>query len=552
MRTIRSTGGARRSRTLIRAALALVLATTASIGGLIPAPPASAAVSGRNLPADGKVRLFMGQDSSTLTDYKRDVLDTDPTAPRPGGVTLYTNLLLGGDPPPLAGFYGPVNWGSGTVDFPATLAQYPDAALAVGLYLSDASTGCNNQPLRAIIGRPDADVVNLTAGYRQKVDEMVTWLKNTGREVFLRIGYEYDGPWNCYNADYYKEAFRFVKSRIDALGASRVATVWQSAGWPIDEHTDHPEWNYVVTAANHFDAWYPGDQYVDWVGLSAFYGATYQRYQWSCRAPNTSPRALQDRALNFARGHGKPVMIAEAAPQGFTTGAKTSSCIFAKNPQPISATALWDTWYADFFGYVNANTDVIRAVAYINTNWDAQTQWQCNGAPAGQPGCANGYWGDSRIQADPTIRSRFLTEIRKSIYVGGATATSTVIRGQGSNRCLDVAGGGTADGTNIILWDCWGGAPQQWRRSGDTFVNPQSGKCLDVRGNGTANGSEVWLWTCIAGSGAQRWVQQSNGTLLNPQSGRCLDADGWGTANGTELIIWACGTNQSNQIWRLG
>ncbi|WP_212841387.1 RICIN domain-containing protein [Catellatospora sp. IY07-71] len=203
-------------------------------------------------------------------------------------------------------------------------------------------------------------------------------------------------------------------------------------------------------------------------------------------------------------------MIAEAAPQGFTNGSKTRSCIFNKSPQATTGDAIWNTWYADFFGYIAANTDVIRAVAYINTNWDAQPDWQCNGAPAGQPGCANGYWGDSRVQADATVKSRFLNELRNARWVngsGGGTSPERTIRGVGSNRCLDVSGGRTADGTKIQLWDCLNNAAQKWR-------------------------------------------VEANGSLVNPQSGKCLDADGWGTANGTQMIIWTCGNPvQSNQNW---
>ncbi len=405
-----------RLRTRSRALASAVLVVAVAVSTILFGPPAGAAVSARNLPADGKVRFFMGQDSTTLAEYKRDVLDADPSAPRPGGVTLYTNIFLGG-------IHGPADYGSGSVDFPATLGQYPDVALAVGLYLSDSYAGCGNQPLRALIGRSDADVStgdpSLTTRYRQRLDELITWLKNTGREVFLRIGYEYDGPWNCYNAGFYKEAFRYVKGRIDALGATKVATVWQSASWPVDEQTGSPQNHYIVTAPGHFDAWYPGDQYVDWVAMSAFYGSTYGQVQWSCRTASTSPRALQDRILAFARARDKPVMIAEAAPQGFATGAKTGSCISTSNPQPMTADAIWDTWYADFFAYVAANTDVIRAVAYINTHWDSQAQWRCTTTTDGQTVCPGGYWGDSRVQADPTILSRFLTEARNARYVAG-------------------------------------------------------------------------------------------------------------------------------------
>ncbi|MGI5472301.1 endo-1,3-beta-xylanase [Streptomyces sp. CA-132043] len=407
----------------VLAALAAAAALTSLGTG---AGTAQAAVAARNLPPDGKTLALMGQDSDTLAEYKRDVLDQSGLdAPTPGGVTLYTNLVLGGSPAPLAGMDTPVNWGSGTVDFKGTLAQYPDSALAVGLYLSDATSGCNNQPLRAIIGTNDSDVTsgspNLISQYRAKVDEMVTKLKSYDRQVFLRIGYEFDGPWNCYNADYYKKTFAYIKGRIDALGATKVATVWQSAAWPIDTSTDHPEWNYIVTDPGHFDAWYPGDQYVDWVSLSAFYGAGSLNTQWGCGSYSASPTGLQNRVLDFARGHGKPVMIAESSPQGYDNGARTKSCIMRKRPAATSADTIWNEWYKPYFSWIEANRDVIRAAAYINTDWDSQTQWQCaDGASAGEPGCTNGYWGDARIQADPSIRDRFLAELRGSSWVGGS------------------------------------------------------------------------------------------------------------------------------------
>jgi hypothetical protein len=51
------------------------------------------------------------------------------------------------------------------------------------------------------------------------------------------------------------------------------------------------------------------------------------------------------------------------------------------------------------FKYINENSDVIRGLAYINANWDAQPRW---GAPHNE-----GYWGDSRLEVNPEIAKRF-------------------------------------------------------------------------------------------------------------------------------------------------
>ncbi|WP_067501934.1 ricin-type beta-trefoil lectin domain protein [Actinoplanes sp. TFC3] len=90
---------------------------------------------------------------------------------------------------------------------------------------------------------------------------------------------------------------------------------------------------------------------------------------------------------------------------------------------------------------------------------------------------------------------------------GGATTpppagSGVKITGVGG-KCLDVKDNGTADGTPVQMWDCFGGANQQWTyTSGRDLKNVASGKCLDV--SGTANGAKLQIWTCTGGSN-QKW-----------------------------------------------
>jgi beta-glucanase (GH16 family) len=130
---------------------------------------------------------------------------------------------------------------------------------------------------------------------------------------------------------------------------------------------------------------------------------------------------------------------------------------------------------------------------------------------------------------------------------GGGGGGGRPIYGLG-NKCVDVSGANTANGTAIQIWDCNGTGAQQWTRQGDTLR--ALGKCMDVMYGGTANDTKVWLWDCN-GTGAQVWQVGANNTLRNPQSGRCLDLPNGNTANGNQLIIWDChgGTNQQ---WRFG
>ncbi|MFH8220956.1 ThuA domain-containing protein [Streptomyces sp. NPDC018057] len=115
-------------------------------------------------------------------------------------------------------------------------------------------------------------------------------------------------------------------------------------------------------------------------------------------------------------------------------------------------------------------------------------------------------------------------------------------------KCVDVAGGGSADGTAVQLYDCNGSAAQQWTVGSDRTVRAL-GKCLDVTAAGTADGTKVQLYDCN-GSGAQVWQHRSDGELVNPASGKCLDATGPSSANGTRLQIWTCHAG-ANQQWTL-
>ncbi|MEU8331581.1 ThuA domain-containing protein [Micromonospora sp. NPDC048839] len=130
---------------------------------------------------------------------------------------------------------------------------------------------------------------------------------------------------------------------------------------------------------------------------------------------------------------------------------------------------------------------------------------------------------------------------------GGGTPGVGPIKGL-AGKCLDVRGGGTADGTQIQLYTCNGGSAQNWTVSGSTIR--ALGKCLDVNGGATANGTKIQLWTCN-GSAAQNWAaQSSDSSLRNPSSGKCLDVSGNNSADSTAVHLWTC-LGAANQKWTL-
>lgn len=128
---------------------------------------------------------------------------------------------------------------------------------------------------------------------------------------------------------------------------------------------------------------------------------------------------------------------------------------------------------------------------------------------------------------------------------GTGTGTLTGIAG----KCLDVAGGATADGTPVQIYGCNGSAAQRWTLGADGTVRAL-GKCLDVAGAGTANGTAVQLYGCN-GTAAQQWSYDPvTHDVVGAGSGKCLDVTGNTSADGTKTQIRSC-TGGANQKWTL-
>jgi alpha-galactosidase len=134
---------------------------------------------------------------------------------------------------------------------------------------------------------------------------------------------------------------------------------------------------------------------------------------------------------------------------------------------------------------------------------------------------------------------------------GGTTttpaSTATVIRGTGSNRCLDVPNSSMTNGVRVEIWDCNSQTNQLWTSTSAKELQVYGTKCLDANNNGTSNGTTVVLWDCN-GQTNQQWTLNSDGTIVGVQSGLCLDVTGAATTNGTLMELWTC-NGGSNQKW---
>ena len=131
-----------------------------------------------------------------------------------------------------------------------------------------------------------------------------------------------------------------------------------------------------------------------------------------------------------------------------------------------------------------------------------------------------------------------------------------------SGRCLDITGGpqATADGALAELWQCTGALNQAWALTEPAatparVVAKHSAKCLDVRGGpqAVANGAPIEQWTCT-GATNQNWTVIDVGgghiQLRAQNSGRCVEAVG-GTANGTPIQQMDCLATDAQQLWSM-
>jgi len=276
-------------------------------------------------PPDGKIILMVGQTQEDTQAY------LDAAKILPAGLMGYT--AIHGE-----GLQSPYKRGAGTQYVQKLSSEHPDTVLQIGLYLVESYDAIAH-------GEMDAPV-----------DRLGEWIRHIHRPVFLRLGYEFDSPDNHYQDVLYIQAYRRIVDRFRMHGVTNVAFVWHS---------------YASVGSQKLAAWYPGDDYVDWVGISYF----------------NQPQHYMQPVVQFAHDHGKPVMICESSAATFKTQYANS----------------WNLWFVPFFKFIASND--IKAVCYISCDWDAWPQFK------------NLNWGETRLQTNPEILRHWLDETENDRYL---------------------------------------------------------------------------------------------------------------------------------------
>jgi len=270
----------------------------------------------------------------------------------PAALMVYTDIQK------LQGLDTPIDYGTGIeyADGALRMASPPNNNLGIGLQIGlwlGGAKGCSD----VVSGKLD-----------HMVDQLVHYLGQVcpASKIWLRIGYEFDNPQFAYSTDpeSFKLAFEYIVNKCHKKKSCRqkVVMVWHS-------------WAAGLPANATLDDFYPGDDLVDWIGVSVF-----QQFY-----PNDVGGTVEDleHVLDFAANHKKPTMIAESTP----FGGIHNNAILGEGAD------LWKAWFEPTLHLIKEND--IAMWSYINCNWNAQPLWVGNG------------FGDTRLSIDPSIMDKW-------------------------------------------------------------------------------------------------------------------------------------------------
>ena len=362
--------------------------------------------TGPCVPKKDKVGLIIGQDYWSIRNYTAYYHSDNPY---PFGLASYT--ALDGINGHLTGLWSPINYGSGVEWAGGLHDAYPESALQLGLYLVDAEE-------RVASGELDAEI-----------DFLAEFLREFQNSVYLRIGYEFDSKENHYDAPTYIAAFRRIADRIRGLttvadgipqnagttsgptGASNVAFVWHAAAFePRDKMS--------------IEDWFPGDDYVDWCGISVF------QQPYDCKEEFTFEGCMEyaQTMAEFCKRKEIPLMIAESTPfGGIVTTEEAKRDPKAKNGAGYIGST-WVGWFTTVLHFIDRFD--VKLWTYINCDWEAQPMWRKNHAP-GQ------HWGDTRVQTHKDVAENWRKEVLKNKKFSWATNVMAKVEGEENDNVED-------------------------------------------------------------------------------------------------------------------
>ncbi len=215
----------------------------------------------------------------------------------------------------------------------------------------------------------------------ERLHRFAAQAKEAGIPIFLRFANEMNDPGNAWGKDIqlYKEKFRLVADVMHKK-APNVVMCWAPNDWGYKGFDDAIKW-------------YPGDEYVDWVGVSSYppylkNGESKHHTKWTDRL-----RKVYDRYSGR-----KPIYLAEGAPIQNVEFEDTAS---------MTAVAAKDL--REFYDEVARRYPNVKAIFYWDSNEKYGAKRQC------------------KISSNPVILEAYKNAISDHFFLTDINATSDVI-----------------------------------------------------------------------------------------------------------------------------
>jgi len=207
----------------------------------------------------------------------------------------------------------------------------------------------------------------------QYLEKLAKDMGESKAKIFVRFASEMNGPWVKYhgNPKLYREKFQLV-AKVLRKFAPNVAMVWCPYFQPV----------------RTINEYYPGDKYVDWVGVN-MYNVTYYNQNSKTPAHDKTPAEMLDYVYQTYSAS-KPIMIGEYGTTHFS--------------------AVEDNFAVDFAvsNITNLYTDLqkkfprVKAINYFNTN-NLKLQHRLN--------------NDYRVNSDPTVLEAYREAVASGYFI---------------------------------------------------------------------------------------------------------------------------------------
>jgi len=186
-----------------------------------------------------------------------------------------------------------------------------------------------------------------------------------------------------YNSDpqLYINAYRRLHDVFASEGVTNVQWVWSPCvnSWPEDE------WNSI-------DNYYPGDEYVDWIGLSAFNYAKWHSWPWWSLTDMFDSDMWHHALPTMQCHHAKPILLEIASVEGTrpTDGTKAAWILDAYQKVDLYPFVKAVVWYNDY-DYGNPSAADFRIAGGSSAESDPFHEGYAFSLPSGTGSWTNAY-----------------------------------------------------------------------------------------------------------------------------------------------------------------